>query len=527
MDISAVQSKYRQLDEDVEQQTDVKTIPNEPSWNTFRNYPRQGKRLKFATRFNPGTFMPSKRKKKFKASQFMFGTRSFNLSSGSEKSNSSSCTRQEKHWTCIGGETQHSQVDDDQHSTTSFNSSDYASCGNYKKESKRSNSSSLTYLEPIDGEGVAEEETQHSQEENHQQGVTSFNRSAYASCGNFKKESKRSNASSHTYVEVDDNRTREAVAGEEKTELKKRSKKYLYICGVVLVVAIISVGVAYLLSTNNMNDKLKSQVKEGVNELPNKEFMKQVVSNVTDVEHLAHVFSNISNMGMKEVQAKMEVLFKDLPEILSDVADRNLSIHSVMNELKVGLANQTKEVHQLAGKLSQMADKENMEQVISNITKEGVKYAVTDIGKELPDKEYIKQVVTNITKEEMKNTVNLLLKDKEHLELVVANITTEEVKNYMDVVKKDIYDLTKDIKKHLYKFINGTRCVASCSGLADGNYQSCHTCEGYISCVGGSLIPRSCQPHHPNQTVFWDDFEKRCNFVSYTCDTKYLQVLVP
>nr|XP_022318114.1 uncharacterized protein LOC111121214 isoform X4 [Crassostrea virginica] len=329
MDISDVQSKYRQLDEDVEQQTDVKTIPNEPSWNTFRNYPRQGKRLKFATRFNPGTFMPSKRKKKFKASQFMFGTRSFNLSSGSEKSNSSSCTRQEKHWTCIGGETQHSQVDDDQHSTTSFNSSDYASCGN------------------------------------------------------FKKESKRSNASSHTYVEVDDNRTREAVAGEEKTELKKRSKKYLYICGVVLVVAIISVGVAYLLSTNNMNDKLKSQVKEGVNELPNKEFMKQVVSNVTDVEHLAHVFSNISNMGMKEVQAKMEVLFKDLPEILSDVADRNLSIHSVMNELKVGLANQTKEVHQLAGKLSQMADKENMEQVISNFTKEGVKYAVTDIGKGL------------------------------------------------------------------------------------------------------------------------------------------------
>ena len=96
----------------------------------------------------------------------------------------------------------------------------------------------------------------------------------------------------------------------KKTELKKRSKKYLYICGVVLVVAIISVGVAYLLSTSNMNDKLKSQVKEGVNELPNKEFMKQVVSNVTDVEHLAHVFSNISNMGMKEVQAKMEVLFK-------------------------------------------------------------------------------------------------------------------------------------------------------------------------------------------------------------------------
>lgn len=94
----------------------------------------------------------------------------------------------------------------------------------------------------------------------------------------------------------------------KKTELKKRSKKYLYICGVVLVVAIISVGVAYLLSTNNMNDKLKSQVKEGVNELPNKEFMKQVVSNVTDVEYLDHVFSNISIMGIEKVQTEMDLL---------------------------------------------------------------------------------------------------------------------------------------------------------------------------------------------------------------------------
>ena len=48
--------------------------------------------------------------------------------------------------------------------------------------------------------------------------------------------------------------------------------------------------------------------KEGVIKLLNKEYMKQVVSNVTDVEHLAHVFSNISNMGMKEVQAEMDVL---------------------------------------------------------------------------------------------------------------------------------------------------------------------------------------------------------------------------
>ena len=82
----------------------------------------------------------------------------------------------------------------------------------------------------------------------------------------------------------------------------------MYICSVVLVVAIISIGVAYLLSTNNVNDKLKSTVHDGVKKLPSKEFMKQVVSNVTDVEYLDHVFSNISIMGIEKVQTEMDLL---------------------------------------------------------------------------------------------------------------------------------------------------------------------------------------------------------------------------
>ena len=77
----------------------------------------------------------------------------------------------------------------------------------------------------------------------------------------------------------------------EKT--KRFSKKYLYICGVVLVVAIISVGVAYLLSTN----KISTQVQEGVNELPSKEFMRQV-------------FGSISNTSIEKVQTKMDLLSK-------------------------------------------------------------------------------------------------------------------------------------------------------------------------------------------------------------------------
>nr|XP_022318069.1 uncharacterized protein LOC111121193 isoform X2 [Crassostrea virginica] len=424
-------------------------------------------------------------------------------------------------------------------------------------------------------ESYERKETSHLPAEDYQLSINSSGSSTYAIC-KFSKESGKSNASCDTYHEIDESRIGEETRGRcntissigtclesypprrtgrenintsgdgqqitdlhnrishEREDFEKRkrfSKRYMYICSVVLVVAIISVGVAYLLSTNNVNDKLESTVQDGVKKLPSKEFMKQVVSNVTDVEYLEHVFSNISIMGIEKVQTEMDLLSReltDLPNALNGTSQADLDLLYMMNEVKVGLANQTKELNQLIATLpkkSDIPDKEYIKHLVTNITNEQMKDAVDVIKKEIPNKDYIKQVVTDITKEEMKKIVDLLRKDipdKEYLEFVVANKTKEEVKNSMSDVKKDIYNLTEVIKKHLYKFINGTRCKASCSGLEDGNYQSCHTCEGFISCTGGIPTSMSCQPSHPNQTVFWDDFEKRCNYVSYTCDTKYL-----
>ncbi|XP_071111191.1 uncharacterized protein [Haliotis cracherodii] len=31
-------------------------------------------------------------------------------------------------------------------------------------------------------------------------------------------------------------------------------------------------------------------------------------------------------------------------------------------------------------------------------------------------------------------------------------------------------------------------CVSSCNGVADGDYQSCNGCNGYVSCNGGRLF---------------------------------------
>ena len=82
--------------------------------------------------------------------------------------------------------------------------------------------------------------------------------------------------------------------------------KYVGVCVFVLVIAAISVGVAYM----SIKDTLKSQVKEDVNELPNKEYMKQVVSNITGVKYPTHVFSNISSTSIEKMQANMDLLSK-------------------------------------------------------------------------------------------------------------------------------------------------------------------------------------------------------------------------
>ena len=41
-------------------------------------------------------------------------------------------------------------------------------------------------------------------------------------------------------------------------------------------------------------------------------------------------------------------------------------------------------------------------------------------------------------------------------------------------------------------------CVRDCTARADGNYQSCFTCNGFIQCLFGYLFEQTCQ------NLFWD-----------------------
>ena len=57
------------------------------------------------------------------------------------------------------------------------------------------------------------------------------------------------------------------------------------------------------------------------------------------------------------------------------------------------------------------------------------------------------------------------------------------------------------------------RCVRSCEGMPNGDYQSCQGCKVYVSCYNGAMHDnRPC----PNNLV-WDDLLKRCEHKSTTC----------
>ena len=77
----------------------------------------------------------------------------------------------------------------------------------------------------------------------------------------------------------------------------------------------------------------------------------------------------------------------------------------------------------------------------------------------------------------------------------------------------------------------GYRCIRSCQGLPDGDYQSCHSCHVYASCTNGSMIDDGqCAPAQP--PLNWDDRAKRCLHKSLTCrcyngeDTKVWSLII-
>ena len=78
-----------------------------------------------------------------------------------------------------------------------------------------------------------------------------------------------------------------------------------------------------------------------------------------------------------------------------------------------------------------------------------------------------------------------------------------------------------DLHLFLWVFLV-TVCIKSCKGRTDGNYQSCFTCGGFISCLNDITYNMSCMPSFPDRPILWDNIKGRCDYNSITCDPSYL-----
>ena len=57
------------------------------------------------------------------------------------------------------------------------------------------------------------------------------------------------------------------------------------------------------------------------------------------------------------------------------------------------------------------------------------------------------------------------------------------------------------------------KCVASCQGMPDGDYQSCDGCDVYVTCFNEVIYKNRPCPAN----LVWDDNIKRCEWKSDTC----------
>ena len=56
-------------------------------------------------------------------------------------------------------------------------------------------------------------------------------------------------------------------------------------------------------------------------------------------------------------------------------------------------------------------------------------------------------------------------------------------------------------------------CVADCSGIASGDYQSCLGCGVYLTCSNGIAYDNRACP----TGLVWDDNHKYCDYESTSC----------
>lgn len=115
----------------------------------------------------------------------------------------------------------------------------------------------------------------------------------------------------------------------------------------------------------------------------------------------------------------------------------------------------------------------------------------------------------------------------EYLESIQSNLSNMETVLQLgleNMVEKTIdTDKFQNFTNSIYTLIYSAFCTNNCTGRDDGNYQSCYTCHGYVSCSNGNIYNMSCAQNHENKPpLLWNNIERRCEETSPTCDPTYI-----
>ncbi|XP_062602385.1 uncharacterized protein LOC134264097 [Saccostrea cucullata] len=148
----------------------------------------------------------------------------------------------------------------------------------------------------------------------------------------------------------------------------------------------------------------------------------------------------------------------------------------------------------------------------------------SSVEQQLSKEEFLEQIRVDTSNGELKDLMdslesvvradmeNLSNKTKMHIELLLQASQN----------KSDFNVWKEEIKGDLNRLNQARRCKTSCLDQVDGNYQSCYTCEGFIRCLNGILNNLTCAPSHEDIKIYWDDVAKQCQFISSTCDPRYI-----
>ncbi|XP_055996161.1 uncharacterized protein LOC125647708 [Ostrea edulis] len=158
-------------------------------------------------------------------------------------------------------------------------------------------------------------------------------------------------------------------------------------------------------------------------------------------------------------------------------------------------------------------------------------FSTTDIIDKNPGNGDLRKSMQSMDRNQMRQneTMNrIMIQDAEAHRNINASI--EDLKNLtqslLPRMERYIADRKEELLSYIYQRFAGCcgnrvnitvrDCVDNCTNVDDHDYQSCNTCNGYVTCSNGRLSNMTC----PGKLV-WDDYNKTCEWNSTTC-SKYV-----